>query len=121
MKRVVSFLSELVAAIYCVCLVLALWWLVSVGEGVYTPPWMVSPFLVALCGSGAVLIYGAVYLARTVRRIRKRPRGRRLGYVSRETIRAITQERREGHGTNTGGRAGNRFRDGRGIEAVRRT
>ena len=120
MKRVASFLCEFAAAVYCLCLALALWWFVSVGEGVYTPPWMVSPFLVALCGSSAVLIYGAVYLARTVRRIRKRPRGRRLGYVSRETIRAITHERREGHGTDTRGRAGNRCRDGRGIKAVRR-
>lgn len=112
MKRVASFLCEFAAAGYCLCLALALWWLVSAGRGTYTPPWMVSPFLVALCGSGAVLICGTVCLARILARKRKRPRGRRLGYVSRETILAISPGG-IANGIDAGGSAENRCRDDR--------
>lgn len=112
MKRVASFLCEFAAAVYCLCLVLALWWLVSAGRGTYTPPWMVSPFLVALCGSCAVLICGAACLARALTRKRKRPRGRRLGYVSRETIRAISPGG-IANGIDAGGCSENRCRDDR--------
>ncbi len=112
MKRVASFLCEFAAAVYCLCLVLALWWLVSAVSGTYTPPWMVSPFLVVLCGSCAVLLCGAVCLALVLARKRKRPRGRRLGYVSRETIQAISPGG-IANGIDAGGSAENRCRDDR--------